>query len=302
MNRTVSVLDDRSSKMIRCLLWWFFLSFLIAIFLVTPVSAQGPPSFPPPELDRLVQRVALYPDSLLAQVLAAATYSDQIPDAAGWADQHHYLTGPALADAINGDQLPWDPSVQALLPFPSVLAMMASDMGWTQQLGDAFLAQEADVMDAVQRQRQLAQRYGYLRSNGQIIVTSGPYVAINSVNPDYYYVPYYDPLIVFFPPRRGFAIGGAIRFGFGVNLGVAYRPWGWGYSRFGWGDHAVFINNGRWDRNWVNRRAYVHPYEMRRVERARPPEQHVVHERTQRERDSDRSGGRRRVEDHRDRR
>src|SRR5580658_9537326 len=87
--------------------------------------AQGPPppSFPPPQLDQLVARVALYPDPLLAQVLAAATYPNDIPPAAQWADQHHYLTGQALADAIQGDQLPWDPSVQALLPFPSVLDM-----------------------------------------------------------------------------------------------------------------------------------------------------------------------------------
>ena len=277
------------------------LTVLIAILLASPVAAQGPPAFSPPELDRLVQRIALYPDPLLAQVLAAATYPDDIPDAARWANEHHYLRDQALADAINGDQLPWDPSVQALLPFPSVLDMMASDIGWTRQLGDTFLAQEADVMDAVQRQRQIAQRYGYLRSNGQIVVTSGPYIAINPVSPDYYYVPYYDPLIVFAPPRRGFAIGGAIRFGFGIHLGVAYRPWGWGYSRFGWSDHAVFINNGRWDRGWVNRRNMCHPYEIRRPRRARPRKPPELRDRTPHERQSEQSKhGRRPVEDHRD--
>ena len=98
-------------------------------------------------------RIALYPDPLLAQILAAATYPNDIPPAAQWADQHHYLTGQALANAITADQLPWDPSVQALLPFPSVLDMMNSDMNWTTQLGNAFLAQQQDVMDAVQRQR-----------------------------------------------------------------------------------------------------------------------------------------------------
>ena len=97
----------------------------------------------PPELDQTVARIALYPDPLVAQILAGATYPDQIPDAAKWADQHHYLTGKALADAIQADQLPWDPSVQALLPFPSVLEMMASDMNWTTDIGNAFLAQEA---------------------------------------------------------------------------------------------------------------------------------------------------------------
>lgn len=101
----------------------------------------------------MVSRIALYPDPLLAQVMTAATYPDQIPQAAGWANAHRYLTGDTLARAIMDDQLPWDPSVMALLPFPSVLDMMARDPGWTQQLGGAVLAQRPDVMDAVQRMR-----------------------------------------------------------------------------------------------------------------------------------------------------
>src|SRR5580658_4472587 len=136
-----------------------------------PLFAQAPPpTLPPGQLDQLVARIALYPDPLLGQILAAATYPDQIPDAAKWADEHHYLTGQALADAITADQVPWDPSVQALLPFPSVLEMMASDPNWTSSLGNAFLAQQQDVMDAVQRERKEARDYGYLRSNGQIVV------------------------------------------------------------------------------------------------------------------------------------
>src|SRR4029077_12720391 len=130
----------------------------------------------PDQLDQLVSRIALYPDPLLAQILAAATYPDQIPDAARWADQHHYLNGQALADAIQGDDLPWDPSVQALLPFPSVLQMMASDMNWTTDLGNAFLDQETEVMDAIQRERRKARDYGYLRSNAQTVVSGGPYI------------------------------------------------------------------------------------------------------------------------------
>src|SRR5690348_9910608 len=94
-----------------------FALFLLASAAAVPGFAQGPPpSFPPDALDNLVSRIALYPDSLLAQVLAAASFPDQIPDAARWADQHHYLTGQALADAIQGDAVPWDVSVQALLP------------------------------------------------------------------------------------------------------------------------------------------------------------------------------------------
>src|SRR6185437_11366045 len=117
-------------------------------FAAVTALAQAPPAFSPAQLDNMVDRIALYPDPLLAQVLAAATFPDQIPDAARWADEHHYLRGDDLARSISEDRLPWDPSVQALLPFPSVLGMMASDMNWTSELGNALLAQRPDVMDA----------------------------------------------------------------------------------------------------------------------------------------------------------
>ena len=273
-------------------------TIMISMLVVIPLMAQGPPSFPPQRLDSLVSRVALYPDPLLAQVLAAATYSDQIPDAARWADEHHYLTGDALARDIREDQLPWDPSVQALLPFPSVLGMMASDMSWTRDLGDAFLAQNADVMDAVQRMRRQARDFGYLRSNGQIIVRGGPYIEILPANPAVIYVPYYDPLVVFARPRPGFVIARGITFSFGIGIGPAFRPWGWGGNRIVWGSHAVFVNNAEWHRSWLNRGTYFHPYEIRRP--GPPPrieEHHELRERTERERAADRN--RRRVEDHR---
>ena len=277
------------------------LFLMLAVLAVVPVFAQAPPpSFAPPQLDQLVARIALDPDPLVAQILAGATYPDQIPDAAKWADEHHYLTGQALADAIQGDQLPWDPSVQALLPFPSVLEMMASDMNWTTDLGNAFLAQQQDVMEAVQRERRKARDFGYLRSNGQIIVGGGPYITILPVNPAFVVVPYYDPRIVFYAPRPGFVVGGAIRFGFGVTIGGFFRPWGWGYNRFDWGGHAVFINNTPWRRNWVNRGAYVHPYaDVRRyTPEQRIPERHEVHERSEHERSAEREG-RRAPEEHR---
>jgi len=265
------------------------------LILAGLVAAQAPPSFAPRQLDELVARIALYPDPLLAQVLAAATYPNDIPPAAQWANQHHYLTGQALADAIAADQLPWDPSVQALLPFPSVLDMMNSDMNWTAQLGDAFLAEPQDVMDAVQRQRAAAQRYGYLRTNGQIMVSGGPYITIMPINPGYIVVPYYNPAIVFLPPRRGFFVGGAIRFGFGVNIGGFFAPWGWvaGGIGFDWGRHSVFVNRAPWGRTWVNRGAYVHPYpEIRRRPSGpvRPPENHPVYPRSRAERNAPRQG------------
>jgi len=266
--------------------------------LAVPALAQAPPSFAPPDLDRLVSRIALYPDSLLAQVLAAATFPDQIPDAARWADQHHYLAGDALARAISEDHLPWDPSVQALLPFASVLDMMASDMRWTTDLGNAFLAQQPQVMDAVQRMRHRAWDYGYLRTNPQVVVRNGPYIEIVPVNPAFIVVPYYDPLIVFAAPRPGFLVAGAIRFNFGVTIGAAFRPWGWGVNRFAWNTRTVVINDRPWGRTWANRPTYVHPYEIRRYEPARRVEGHALHERSEHEREAARSG-RERVEEHR---
>jgi Protein of unknown function (DUF3300) len=267
--------------------------------LAVAVEAQGPPppSYPPQELDRLVQRIALYPDPLLAQILAAATFPDQIPAAARWSDEHHYLTGPALASAITADQLPWDPSVQALLPFPSVLGMMASDMAWTQELGNASLGQQPEVMDAVQRERHLAYDYGYLRTGPQIIVNPGPYIEILPVNPAFIVVPYYNPLVVYARPRPGFFLGGAISFGYGVTIGVAFRAWGWGLNRLAWDNHAIFINNAHWGRTWVNRGTYVHPYEVHRYEGPRPVEHHELQGRSAREREAARTG-RERVEEH----
>jgi hypothetical protein len=299
----------------------FGLTFLIALYAVPPLAHSQneppppapaspppqdqtqapPPSYSPDQLDKLVSRIALYPDPLLAQVLAGATFPDQIPDAAKWADEHHYLRGDDLARAISDDQLPWDPSVQALLPFPSVLDTMASDMNWTTDLGNAFLAQRQDVMDAVQRMRQKAKDYGYLRSNNEIVVSGGPYITIDPVDPAFLVVPAYDPLIVFGPPRPGFFVGGAIGFGFGVSLGIAFRPWGWGYTRFDWGAHAVFINNAPWGRTWANRGYYAHPYGagVRRWNPGAHAEGHRLIPRSQEERRAPREGHARPEERHR---
>jgi hypothetical protein len=183
------------------------------------------------------------------------------------------LIGNELAGAIEGDQLPWDPSVQALLPFPAVLHMMATDMNWTTDLGNAFLGQQQEVMYAVQRMRQRARDYGYLRTGPQIIVGGGPYITILPARADYVVVPYYDPVVVYARPRPGFFIGGAIGFRFGVALGASFRPWGWGNNRIAWDRRVVFINNAPWQRTWVNRHEYVHPYTVRRY-----PDHHFVRE------------------------
>jgi hypothetical protein len=305
-SRTTKAVEQEIDQMrlkqtMRPLAMGAFLSFTMAA-LTPAVFGQAPPpppAYPPQELDRLVSRVALYPDPLLSQIFAAATFPDQIPDAARWADEHHYLTGDALARAIADDHLPWDPAVQALLPFPSVLDMMASDMAWTGELGNAFLAQQQDLMDAVQHARHQAYDYGYLRTNPQVIVNPGPYIEILPANPAFIVVPYYNPLIVFAPPRPGFFVGSAISFRFGITVGAAFAPWGWGSSRFAWGDHRVFINNEHWNRTWVNRGVYVHPYAaVPRYGGPRPAEHHELHERSERERQAAR-GGRERVEEHR---
>ena len=191
------------------------------------MNMAPPPVYPAAELERVVSPIALYPDPLLAQVLAAATFWADIPDAARWADQHHYMVDAQLTAAMQADHLPWDPAVQALLPFPSVLSMMASSMPWTQELGAAFLAQEGDVMDAVQRQRQRAHEYGYLQSTPRYTVSSGPYISIVPVNPAYIVVrtttrPSYAP--------RFAAYGRRDRLRFGVRMAR--------HSRRGLGRHA----------------------------------------------------------------
>ena len=236
------------------------LALMLVCFPVT--SSAQPVALAPPQLDQLVARIGLYPDPLLAQVLTASTYWSEIPEAATWADQHSYLKGDALAQAIQADHLQWDPSILALLPFPSVLDMMARDPGWTEQLGNAVLTQDTDVMDAVQRMRQRARSYGYLAPNGYVnVVADGGYIQILPVDPNVLYVPYYDPLVVFAPPRPGFALAGAIRFGPGITIGAVFGGWGWWLgSGFIWPSHTILIDRHPWTRVWINRFGYVHPY------------------------------------------
>lgn len=240
-----------------------FLLCLALMLVCLPVTSLAQlVALTPPQLDQLVARIALYPDPLLAQVLTASTYWSEIPEAAAWADEHSYLKGDALAQAILADHLQWDPSILALLPFPSVLDMMARDPAWTEQLGNAVLTQYPDVMDAVQRMRQLARRYGYLTTNGYInVIATGGYIQLLPVNPDVLYVPYYDPLVVFAPPRPGFAVGGAIHFGPAVTIGAIFGGWGWWLgSGFAWPSHTILIDRRPWRRVWINRSEYIHPY------------------------------------------
>lgn len=230
-----------------------------------PVYGQQPPPplQAPQQLDQLVGPIALYPDGLLAQVLTASTYADELPDAAGWANQHAYIHGDLLANAMRADNLQFAPSVMALLPFPQILSYMAQNMGWTEQLSNAVLAQRPDVMDAVQRMRYQAYEYGYLRdphfAQYERVTLIGPrMIEIAPVNPGFYYVPSYSPFVVYARPR-GF-IGGVFSFGGGIQIGAAFAPWGWGGVGFGWREHSILIDNHPWARTWTNRAVYAHPY------------------------------------------
>ncbi len=234
-----------------------------ALMLTSPTPAHAQdypaPSFSSGQLDSLVSRIALYPDPLLAQVLAAASFPDQIPEAAGWANQHANVRGDQLADEIYRSNLQFDPAVQALLPFRSVLQTMANDMNWTSELGNAVLADQSQVMDAVQRMRRSAQEYGYLRNNQQIrMIDTGGAIEIEPADPSLIYVPVYDPYVVYAAPRPGFFVGGAIGYGPCFSIG-AFGNWGWG-GGFNWYNHAVVVNHAVWGRTWYNRDVYAHNY------------------------------------------
>src|SRR5262245_15744377 len=148
------------------------------------------------ELDSLTAPIALYPDTLLAQVLIASTYPAEVAQAGQWAQQNSRLQGAQLDAAL--EQQTWDPSVKALVQVPTVLQQMNSKMDWTQKLGDAFLAQQADVMDSVQRLRQKAQTAGQLMTTEQQkVVTQGQTIVIEQANPQVMYVPSYNPTTVY---------------------------------------------------------------------------------------------------------
>jgi len=202
------------------------------------------------QLDSLVAPIALYPDALVAQVLAAATNPDEVTQANQWLSQNANLTGQSLEQAV--DQEDWDPSIKALTQFPSVLANLATNLPWTSSLGQAFHYQQSDVMAAVQAMRAKAQVAGTLHSNSQITVTqpSSGVIVIQPANPQVVYVPQYNPTIVYgapivvpmYTPPVVYATP-ALSFG----VGVAFGAGGWAVGGgFGWGFHAWACNWGGW--------------------------------------------------------
>src|ERR1700739_2059563 len=161
-----------------------------------PVQAAQPT---PQQLQQLVAPIALYPDALLAQILAAATYPDQVVEADRWLQQHTDSKGDKLAKEV--DKQPWDPSVKALVEFSSVLANMDKNLSWTSSLGDAYVNQQQNVMNAVQAMRARAEQAGNLKSTSQENVSKqGQTIVIEPAEPDVVYVPEYDPWLVYGAP------------------------------------------------------------------------------------------------------
>lgn len=211
------------------------------------------------QLDQLVAPIALYPDALVAQILAASTYPTQVVEADQWRQAQGNASPDQIASAANSQS--WDPSVKALTAFPSVLKQMHDNMQWTTDLGNAYYNQPQDVMDAVQRMRQRAQQAGTLADTPQETVAENDGdIEIEPTNPDVVYVPVYNPWVVYGPPivawpgyyyapPPAFFVG--VGFGWGFRMGFAWgvplrpwAPWGWGWNHWGcgWYNHTVVYN------------------------------------------------------------
>lgn len=220
---------------------------------------------PPDQLDALVAPIALYPDPLLSQTLVASTYPLEIIQLQQWLDKHKDLKNKKLTDAVA--KQPWDPSIQAMASLPEVVKRLADDIQWTTDLGNAFLAQQGDVMDAVQRMRAKAQGTGALASNEQQkvetqVIESKSVIVIEQANPQVVYVPSYDPVYAYGPPvypyppiyyppypTGGVIAASAISFGVGLAIGAAWGGGGWGWG-CGWGNNDINVNmNNNFNRN-----------------------------------------------------
>ena len=275
----------------------FFLTFFLvcaAIFAYLPQNPAPQNLVPPPQsgaaltpdqLDDLVAPVALYPDPLLAEVLAASTYPLEIVEAQQWVRDHTSWKGKKLMDEAKKQK--WDPSVQGLVAFPDVLAQLSQDTSWTTQLGNAFLVNQSDVMQAVQRMRQRAEQKGKLQSTPQETVSTQnengqQVITIEPANPDMWYVPNYNPEYVWGPPVWGaypplLYPGIGVGFGWypGIDIGLDFGGWGgWGWGGWGWSpnwfggglfiDHSFFHRYGFHDYGgFAGRGAWVHNPEHR---------------------------------------
>ena len=212
---------------------------------------------PPDQLDSLVAPIALYPDPLLSQTLVASTYPLEVVQLKQWLEKNSGLKEKELAEAVKKQN--WDPSIQALAALPDVVKRLSEDIKWTTDLGNAFLAQQGDVMDAVQRMRKKAQDTGNLKSSEQQkvetkVVENKQVIVVQQASPEVVYVPTYNPTVVYgppvypyppvyYPPPGYYAAGMAISFGVGIAMGAAWGGgWGWNCG-WGGGHNNVYINN-----------------------------------------------------------
>jgi Protein of unknown function (DUF3300) len=222
---------------------------------LAPLPEDQPAKISLEQLDSLVAPIALFPDPLLAQALAATTYPLELVQLQQWLAKNPGLKDKALADAVA--KQPWDASIQAMAALPDLVKRLADDIQWTTDLGNAFLAQQSDVMDAVQRMRKKAQDNGKLKSTEQQtvetkVIENKSVVVIEQANPQVVYVPAYDPVVVwgapyypyppiYYPPAGYYAAGVALSFGVGVMMGAFWSGgWGWGC---GWSNNNININN-----------------------------------------------------------
>ncbi|HEV2715145.1 MAG TPA: DUF3300 domain-containing protein [Terriglobales bacterium] len=257
-------------KVLQKILALYFSSWLLfapGVIYATQTDQSDGQSSPqvvkqtPEELQQLVAPIALYPDALVSQIVAAATYPTEIVEADRWVQDNPNLKGKDLANAV--DQQPWDPSIKALTQFPSVLANMDKNLSWTSALGEAYVNQSDDVMDAVQAMRARAQAAGNLKSNEQVKVeTQEKIIIIEPADPEVVYVPAYDPWIVYgapvvvwpgwYPYPGLYVEGPGVSFGVGFAIGfVGGFAWGWHGWGCDWGhrtvvfNHNTFISNSR---------------------------------------------------------
>jgi Protein of unknown function (DUF3300) len=223
---------------------------------------SAPPAHPPlarSQLEQLVAPIALYPDALVAQVLAASTYSEQVVEADRWRAALGYATADQIASAADAQN--WDPSVKALTAFPGVLAEMARNLQWTIDLGNAYFNQPQDVLEAVQVMRQRAQAAGTLRTTPQEAVRyEGGNIELAPVDPEFVYVPTYNPWAVYgepVAPYPGFSLlgtignflgSGVLRYGFGIAMSAfAHTPWGWLAWGLDWLAHSLMFHQSAYD-------------------------------------------------------
>jgi hypothetical protein len=230
------------------------------------MQRESRPAFTQQELDQTLAPIALYPDSLLSQILMASTYPLEVVEAARWSKTNPNFKGEQAVQAVA--QTTWDPSVKSLVAFPQILMMMDEKLNWTERLGDAFLSQQQQVMDTVQNLRQKASAVGNLTSSDQIRVDrQGQTIAIEPANPQVIYVPYYNPTVMYGPwwwpayppvywgPWSGYFIGPRFGVGFAWGIGIGIGP-GFFFGGFNWPYHHVNIVN-------VNN-FYYHPVNVSR--------------------------------------